>query len=703
MRKKKNVFDVLVGSALMVIVGIMPLIARLSWRPLPPELSNLLHGEGYVDFLSYWKGIFVLIPAFAIALFFIGDIVTRGKMPNLREFFRKPYVVFSCVFLIFMLISAVFATFSGLAHTAWLGTYHRDEGAFMWIAYFIVFFAAIHFAREIDNAKHVLYALAFSSIIMGVIGISQFAGADFFGTGVAAWLTTVGTPFFDQRHEIDIAFEIAYGTLFNPNTFGKYTAMASPILLVSAVTLFISAARQARIGHRSGVSSATNSLKSGFGAGFNVRLIGVAAIVFVAGLLMLFGVFASSSLGGLIGIITALGVLVVTLLAFGVAFLRRSEEKISTAQKFTIKIAAASSVGLILIFGFTILFFPPLNERVTFLVERIGREMAADTTEMQNYVFDENMMTVYGEDGKILSMTVHGREGDWLTVRDGAGNVVPPASRTEPLPQHPDEIDAGLPPEPAVYTFEIPGYRTVTIRHSPQNFSYHHARGGMAFFMAYQNGRLHGIHGVLHMDRIFDVRPGQTLDLHRETPAWGFEGRETWGSSRGYIWSRSLPMMPARTIIGSGPDSFINVFPNGDMVAGWRYFNNPYQIVDKAHNFFIQTWITTGGVSALALLALFGYYLFTTLRSLIKSKDEPIFSFGLRLGLLAGVAAYCMAGMATDTTIGSTGVFFVLLGVGYGLNGFAAKTLGAVPLSRDERAGRMTGSAPSPRKGTQSS
>jgi hypothetical protein len=33
--------------------------------------------------------------------------------------------------------------------------------------------------------------------------------------------------------------------------------------------------------------------------------------------------------------------------------------------------------------------------------------------------------------------------------------------------------------------------------------------------------------------------------------------------------------------------------------------------------------------------------------------------------------------MATDTTIGSTGVFFVLLGVGYGLNAYAKKQVTA--------------------------
>jgi len=169
------------------------------------------------------------------------------------------------------------------------------------------------------------------------------------------------------------------------------------------------------------------------------------------------------------------------------------------------------------------------------------------------------------------------------------------------------------------------------------------------------------------------------IDLREPVPAWGFYGRETWGSSRGYIWSRSFPLMPRRAIIGSGPDTFVNVFPVYDLVGTQRFFGNPYQIVDKAHNIFIQTWISTGGISALALFGLFGHYLFTTFISLVKSKKEPLFSYGLRLGLLAGVSAFVMSSMATDSTIGSTGVFFVLLGMGYGLNAFVKSANPIIP------------------------
>ena len=71
----------------------------------------------------------------------------------------------------------------------------------------------------------------------------------------------------------------------------------------------------------------------------------------------------------------------------------------------------------------------------------------------------------------------------------------------------------------------------------------------------------------------------------------------------------------------------------------------------------------------MALIFLFGYYALTTFVSLVRTnKKEGNFLHGLRFGLLAGISAFSVAAMATDSTIGSTGVFFVLLGLGYGVN-----------------------------------
>ncbi|MCL2197360.1 MAG: O-antigen ligase family protein [Defluviitaleaceae bacterium] len=626
MKKTKAKFlDVFIGVMIMIVVAVMPLIVQIAMRNLPPELLPYMSGQypdgRYFDIFSYWKGVAVLVPAGLIAFFYINDVITSGKMPDYREFIRRPYVVLSGVYLLFVIISAIFSRYT---HTAWLGTYDRGEGAFMWIAYFVVFFAVIYFVKDFARAKIVLFGLVFSSIIMGAIGVGQFIGHDFFGTMAGRWLITMDDELF-RRHmdEITIEFPMSYGTLFNPNTFGKYTAMLSPVLLLAALT---------------------------YDGKKYIR-----AIFLVAGALMLLGVFGSSSLGGLIGIITATVVLVVTFLC---------------RPGIPVKRLGMAALPVVVLLLLAISFVPQLNYRVTFLFNRMQMAMRADTHGIQNYLFDGNTMTVVRGDNTIFSMTAESfdqgefEEGEfeawierlwlnreWLTVRDGYGNIIHPYITENP----------GSETEPAslIYSFEIPGYRTISIEHfiTANFFAYRHTHAADFFFL-FEDGRLHGISPISR----------RSIDFADKVPAWGFYGRETWGSSRGHIWSRSFPLMPSRTIIGSGPDTFVNVFPKTEIVESHRFHFTSAFIVDKAHNMFIQTWITTGGISAIALFGLFAHYIFTTFMLLVKTKDMPMFAYGLRLGLLCAVSAYVMSGMATDTTVGSTGVFFALLGLGYGVN-----------------------------------
>ncbi|GAB6100351.1 O-antigen ligase family protein [Halanaerocella petrolearia] len=89
---------------------------------------------------------------------------------------------------------------------------------------------------------------------------------------------------------------------------------------------------------------------------------------------------------------------------------------------------------------------------------------------------------------------------------------------------------------------------------------------------------------------------------------WGFVGIERLGSGRGYIWSRSLPMLKDTSFIGFGPDTYALYFPQFDSVGKLITFGTTKIIVDKPHNMYLQVGINTGLTSLLALLILFGTY-----------------------------------------------------------------------------------------------
>ncbi|MCL2372316.1 MAG: O-antigen ligase family protein [Defluviitaleaceae bacterium] len=619
MAKKKNnqvqFSDILVGAMLLLVVAVMPLVARAVEVNVPLELVGIIphDSEGrIVDVFTYWKGMLVYLAAVVIGFYLVSEAATAGVMPDFKKIFAKPPVFLSCAYLVMVIISVIASSYT---RTSLFGTADRSEGMFMWMAYIVVFFGAINYVREVKFAKVLMYGLIFSSIVMGAIGAGQLFGFDFFDSGLAVRLVIPGGEW-----HMSTVFDIAHGTLFNPNTFGKYTAMLSPLLLLAALT---------------------------YDGKFYVRI-----LFLVAGGLMLLSVFGSSSLGGLVGIVAAVGVLAVTFLA-GFINRRRGDEPEKLGK--LAKVTGIGTVAVVASMLLAILFVPPLNDRVTFLFNRMGDAMRAETTTGYNFVTEGDTMQVFRDGEKVYSIVIReyvpGIEQNVYTIVDAAGNDTAFVGEGSPL----FNTEGGQITPPASLYY-VPGYGNVSVIS---------ARGDVLF----NNFIL-----TLYDGRIHVIRPGRNdyIDLSVPVPAWGFYGRETWGSNRGYIWSRTFPLMPRRVIAGSGPDTFTSAFPNHDIVSAQRFFNAA-TTVDKAHNIFLQTWVTTGGISAILLFGLFFHYMFTTFVSLVKSKGEQMFSYGLRLGLLAAVSGFVMSSMATDSTVGSTGVFFVLLGMGYGLNYCRAK------------------------------
>ena len=116
---------------------------------------------------------------------------------------------------------------------------------------------------------------------------------------------------------------------------------------------------------------------------------------------------------------------------------------------------------------------------------------------------------------------------------------------------------------------------------------------------SYQNGLSQKIY------RIYN--PFKKLDRLREIPAAGFEDKLHFASRRGYIWSRTFPLLSKHLLLGSGPNTFVYEFPNDDYV-GMKNVGYDGSTVTKPHNMFMQIFVQTGLLSLLAFLALYGFY-----------------------------------------------------------------------------------------------
>lgn len=152
-----------------------------------------------------------------------------------------------------------------------------------------------------------------------------------------------------------------------------------------------------------------------------------------------------------------------------------------------------------------------------------------------------------------------------------------------------------------------------------------------------------------------------------EAPYIGFEGKEKLGSARGYIWSRSLPMLFDHMLIGTGSDTYFAEFPQGDYLAKLYAYDTAQMLVDKPHNLYLQIGIQQGGISLIAFLVLLGAYLAESFRLYALRKDystQDITGAALTLAIIG----YLGAGFFNDSIVSVAPIFWALLGVGIATN-----------------------------------
>ena len=165
------------------------------------------------------------------------------------------------------------------------------------------------------------------------------------------------------------------------------------------------------------------------------------------------------------------------------------------------------------------------------------------------------------------------------------------------------------------------------------------------------------------------LKTGRPLSYER-VETFGFQGREALGSARGYIWSRSLPLLRHTLLTGFGPDTFAMVFPQQDLTGKFRVYGTTDMLVDKVHNGFLQTALGTGVLSALLLAAFFAWYVVTSARIYFRScatdAGRVFVVFGL--ACLAGVLGYLGAGLFNDSIVGVAPLAWAMVGLGLRMN-----------------------------------
>lgn len=288
------------GDALWIfgfIVAIIPFIVQLKVMDLSTHLDYYYNWDGsdvYGDFFSYYKSWMIII----FAILSLYSVYIKSTEEFISDYIKKElYIKLMGIFTFFILLSFVFSKYK---YVAFFGFVDRFEGTLVWISYMIIMFTASIYLDSRSKVDYVLKALVYSSIVMSIIGFTQYKNINIFNFEPLKSLVTLGVT---GNPEIQAWKNIAYGTLYNPNYVGSYTAITIPVALYMSINKY-----QSKV----------------------VRGISVVAIIFNMIFLLL-----SKSTAGIVGVIAEA-------IIIGVILFLRSSNK----RKIIIGIV---SIGLILI------------------------------------------------------------------------------------------------------------------------------------------------------------------------------------------------------------------------------------------------------------------------------------------------------------------------------------------------------------------
>lgn len=163
---------------------------------------------------------------------------------------------------------------------------------------------------------------------------------------------------------------------------------------------------------------------------------------------------------------------------------------------------------------------------------------------------------------------------------------------------------------------------------------------------------------------------GKTDDIY-DAPAAVIKDHDAFASGRGYIWSRTFPVFFKHLLFGTGADTFTIAFPQNDYIGRLNGgFGN--MIITKPHNLFLQIGVQSGGLALFCFLGIAVFYIIQTFR-LFRNKEltGEVETFGAAISL--GIIGYLVAGIFNDSCVALAPIYWVMLGVGYGINVYIAK------------------------------
>jgi hypothetical protein len=145
------------------------------------------------------------------------------------------------------------------------------------------------------------------------------------------------------------------------------------------------------------------------------------------------------------------------------------------------------------------------------------------------------------------------------------------------------------------------------------------------------------------------------------------DGLEKFMSGRGYIWSRTIPMLKTYLIKGSGADNYPIAFPQDDFVAKLKNSMDASLVIDKPHNMYLQIGTNTGVITLIALISVWVLYIISSLKLYTKTIFDSLERI-MGASCLVSIIGYLVAAMFNDHIVSVSPLFWIILGIGISIN-----------------------------------
>ncbi len=531
-------------------------------------------------------------------------IVYRKFIFEKKDKIINGILICSFVFLVFTLISAVSSQYK---QVAFWGVYNRAEGFVTYLCYFILFVYSIYTFKKTEDYKCLLNAILIVVFVNAFLGIFQFSGNDLIKTELGK-LIVVPNKIIEETGggNLSLLYEKGklYGTLFHYNYVGSFAAIVIPILFTAMILEY------------------DVMYKMILGCGF------------LSSIWLLLG---STSRAGLVGIFLAAAF---AIFIFGKVILKNKKHLAIGIISIVVFIIGLNLISKGAVFTRVPSLFKDAasvfsNTNSVDYHELIPIKDIKNIDGTVDLVFENKTLKIVFKDSKYKFSC----DGNEIKVNKGTDNYLLDSS---------DFSNLSFKLYKSSETSDMMDLLKLTIDNIDSRSFY--------FKADYDNNTIH----------LVSSKNFENIDLE-ELPSIGFKGKEKLGSVRGYIWSRSIPLLKDCFILGKGPDTYMLYFPQNDLLAKYYAYDNPNMFVDKPHNLYLLFGLNHGIIALLAFLAAALIYIIDSLK-LYALKKEYNESQAFGIATFLGVIGYLGAGVFNDSVISVAPVFWIVFGVGIALN-----------------------------------